>query len=234
MILAQCPVSILSVSTQGRNLHSDTQGVEAFKQKDRKIYTNKNGEEIAFSPCRPPPGYVFVPAGNVFITRNCRKLAQNLIVVCRPKSGKEFATQIGLHVPEEVFIQVKSEFEVKRAKINEELCRHLDKEYPQIPSAHKNEIHRLASSHEPNLTGKSALRDSENVIRAYIRDRYTRLMSLLFDDKSPNTEAIARTDQKIQDIMASWRGEAAPHDATVPGPLCESTDRHIPANPPRT
>ncbi|ETN45252.1 uncharacterized protein HMPREF1541_10129 [Cyphellophora europaea CBS 101466] len=187
----------------------------AFKQESHQTYRNRHGEEIAFSPCDPPPGYVFVPSGNTFITRSCRKLAQKLFAVYRPMNRKRPATQIGLHVPRDVFKKVESDFKAKRAKIDESLWRTLDKSYPQIPSADKNELHRLISSRYPSLTGKSALDHSGIIIYAYVRDRYTPFKSLGLYGESRDSEAITEAHQRAQEIIASWRGEDASHDATV-------------------
>jgi hypothetical protein len=199
------------IFTQERNLHTDPEGTKsedkASKTENRKVYRNSHGEEIVFSPCDPPPGYVFVPSGNVFITRSCRKLAQKLYAVYRPESREKLAAQIGLYVPRDTFEKVKSEFEAKRARIGKKLWRALDKTYPQIPPADKNELHRLISSQRPSLTGKSALDHSEITIYAYVRDRYTSFKSLAAHGESPYSEAIARARQRVQEILASWRGE---------------------------
>jgi hypothetical protein len=199
------------ISKQERNLHTDSNGTdsegEASKRENRKAYRKSHGEEIVFSPCDPPPGYVFVPSGNAFITRNCRKLAQKLYAVYRPESRKKLAAQIGLYVPSNIFEKVVTEFEAKRVGIEEKLWRALDKKYPQIPSTAKNELHRLISSRCPSLTGKSALDHSELTIYAYVRDRYTPFKSLAPYGENRDTDAIARAHQKAQEILASWRGD---------------------------
>jgi hypothetical protein len=137
------------IFTQKRNLHTDTESTEsegeALKKENRKAYKNSYGEEIVFSPCDLLPGYVFVPFSNAFITRNCRKLAQKLYTVYRLKSRKKFAAQIGFHVPRDIFEKIEFDFKTKRAKINENLWRILNKKYSQIPPADKNEFHRLIS-----------------------------------------------------------------------------------------
>lgn len=199
------------IFTQERNVHSDSEGTESegetSKKENRKAYRNSHGEEIVFSPCDPPPGYVFVPAGNAFITRNCRKLAQKLYAVYRPKSRKTLAAQIGLHVPRDVFEKVESDFQAKRARVDENLWRALDKKYPQIPPADKNELHQLISSRYPSLTGKSVLNDDGITIYAYVRDRYTPFKSLVPYGENRDAEAIARAHQRVQEILAFWRGE---------------------------
>lgn len=85
------------ISTQKRNVRTISNDIERDpKRRNRTVYRNKHGEEIKFTPCDPPPGYVFVPSGDWFVTRHCRKLAQTLYAVYRPKSRKELCGQIGL------------------------------------------------------------------------------------------------------------------------------------------
>jgi hypothetical protein len=138
------------IFTQERNLHTDPESEgEASKKENRKAYRNSLGEEIVFNPCDPPPGYVFVPSGNPFITRNCRKLAQKLYAVYRPKSRKRLAAQIGLHVPRDVFEKVESNFKTKRARIDKNLWRALDKKYPQMPPADRMNFTALSLHNVP-------------------------------------------------------------------------------------
>jgi hypothetical protein len=194
------------IFTQKRNLHTDLEGTdgETSKKENRKAYRNRHGEEIVFSPCYPPQGYVFVSSGNTFITRSCRKVAQKLYVVYRPESRKKPFAQIGLHVQKEVFEKAKSDFKAKRARSEEILWRALDKNYPQMPPADKNELYHLISSRCPSLIGKSVLNHSGPIIYAYVRDQYTPFKSLA---PYGDTEAIDQAHKRVQEILASWRGE---------------------------
>ena len=206
------PMPMLNgICTPKRNLHTDPEGIEnglkASNKENRNVYRNRHGEEIVFSPYCPPQGYVFVPSGNAFITRSCRKLAQERYAVFRPKSRKKLATQIGLHVPRDVFDKVDSDFKAKRARIDQKLSRALDKKYPQIPPADKDKLHHFISSQCPNVTGNAAANLSETHIYAYIRDRYTLFKSLDLYEINRDTKAIDRAHQRVQEILASWRGE---------------------------
>lgn len=201
--VAPCSAPQLNtVFARERNFHSHIGKAEAFKQESHKTYRNRHGEEIVFDPCDPPPGYVFVPSGNTFITRRCRKLGQKLYAVYRHKTRKRLAAQIGLYVPRDVFEKAESDFKAKRAKIEEILWRDLDKSYPLIPFADKNKLHRLISLQYPKLTGKSALDHSGITIYAYVRDRYTPFKSLTSHDENRDTEAITRAHQRVQEIIA--------------------------------
>lgn len=202
--------SVLNYSiAQRRSIHNDPKGTESKSDredsgtKNSTVYRNKHGEEIVFCRDKPPPGYVFVPSGNPSITRNCRKLAQKLYAVYRPKSRKKISSQIGLYVPRNVFEKVRSDFAAKRARIDAELWRTLDKKYPQMPPADKSEFHDLFSSQYRSLTGKSALNDMEIRVLAYVRDRYTPFKCLDLQD----TKAISLVLERVAKILASWRGE---------------------------
>ena len=200
-----------NIFTQKRNLHTNSEGTESqgetLKTENRKVYRNSHGEEIIFSQSDSPPGHVFVPSGNTFITRSCRKLAQKLYAVYRPKNRKRLTTQIGLYVLRDVFKKAKSDFKAKRARIHEDLWLVLDKKYPQIPPTDRNELHRLISSQRPRLTGKSALDHSKITIYAYVRDRYTSFKSLAPYGENQDAEEITRAHQRVQEILVSWRGE---------------------------
>jgi hypothetical protein len=74
-----------------------------------------------FCPYDPLLGYVFVPSGNILITWSCCNLAHHLYAIYCPKSQKRLAAQIGLHVPKGAFEEAKSNFEAKRARVDEKL-----------------------------------------------------------------------------------------------------------------
>ena len=216
-ILAPCPPSMLTnFFSQERNLKKSPERIEAPSGKgSHKTYTNRHGEEIAFTPCSPLPGYVFVPSGNLFITRSCRKLAKKVFAVYRPRSRKRLAAQIGLHVPRDTFNMVESDFETRRAKTEEILRRHIDRHYPRIPSADKKELYRLISSQNLNYIGKSTHDHCNTLIYRYVRNQYTRFKSLRRYAGTWDAEAMARIHQKVEEIMASYRGVLS-QDASIP------------------
>jgi hypothetical protein len=197
------------IFTQERHFHSDLEstGGETPEKEHRKAYTNRHGEEIVFTPCYPPPGYMFVPSGNHSLTRSCRKLAEKLYVVYRPESRKRARSQIGLHVRKEVFEKAKADFKVKRLRSEETLRQALDEKYPQIPPADKNELHQLISSRDSRLIGKSVSNPNGRnyfIIYGYVRDKYTPFECL---DLYKDTEAIDQAHKRVKEILASWRNE---------------------------
>ncbi len=106
-----------AIFIQKRNVHTISNDIEseikALKRKNRTIYRNKHGEDIKFTLYDPPPGYIFVPSGDWFIIRYCRKLTQTLYAVYHLKSQKELGGQTGLYVLREVLKKVESKYKVK-------------------------------------------------------------------------------------------------------------------------
>lgn len=200
-ILARPAPKLSDILTQKRYFYTFSEDT------NRRVYRNRRGEEIVFTPCYPPPGYIFVPSGNVFITRRCRKLAQKVYAVYRPKSRKRRATQIGLHVPKDASEKARSEREAERARTGERLWRYLDKNYPKMPPADRNELHCLVLSQTNNVSATSVLRDIENTIYGYVLNQYTRFNFIPISGKRRHTKAIDRARRKAQEILASWRDE---------------------------
>jgi len=101
---------------------------------------------------------------------------------------------------------VKSDFETVRRRSRESLWHRLQKKYPEMPHAYKNEVHRRISSMHSNPARKYALTCLEITIYAHVRDRYTPFKSLNIYD-AQNREAISEAHQRVKKILASWRGE---------------------------
>ncbi|KAF7502083.1 hypothetical protein GJ744_007327 [Endocarpon pusillum] len=203
------PIYIL---TQKRSIHVGSEGSESGSKsvdsetKTSRVYRNKHGEEIIFNTKNKtkilPQGYVFVPSGNIFMTRNCRKLSQKSYALYRPESRKKGSTPIGLYVPRDVFEKVTSVFKAKRAKIDKDLRRALDEQYPRMPPAVKSELHTLISYQSDGLTGKSALKYMGIHIHNYVRDRHPPFTSLNLRNGKQHNKGIS-----IGEVLASWRGE---------------------------
>ena len=192
-----------SLGTGGKGPKSES---EALKIANRKIYTNRHGEEIMFSPCDPPPVYMSVPSGNVFVTGRCRRLARTVYAVYRPGSRRKQTAQLGLYVPKEISTRVESEYKTRRARMMAKIWQALAKNYPRMPLADRSEVQHLISSRYPTVIGNSALDHILVMVHTYVRDRHTRFKSLdIYNEK--NTEAIAQAHKRVQEILADWRGE---------------------------
>ncbi|KAK7224220.1 hypothetical protein V2G26_012223 [Clonostachys chloroleuca] len=175
------------------------------KKADHIVYSNKYGEEILFDGQYPPLGYIFVPAGNLFITRHCRRLSketeQKVYAYYRPRSKKKLAKQYGLYIPKAIFEKVKSQYDARKATAEQEWSQKLDKIYPHMPSKDKAEVQRLFSS--PFLKSESIAVGSR--IRRYVLDHYTEFQSL--SCIKLDTEAAAKARQEADRILSTWRGK---------------------------
>jgi hypothetical protein len=94
---------------------------------------------------------VFVPSGNVFLTRRCRKLAQTVEVIYTSKSRRKPSSTIGIYVTKNIFEKAKAEFASKRAKAEEELWQTLGKLYPGIRLTDKTNIKDKICFRNPHL-----------------------------------------------------------------------------------
>ncbi|RMZ71135.1 hypothetical protein GMOD_00005646 [Pyrenophora seminiperda CCB06] len=184
-------------------------------------YRNKLGEKIIFHQryVRPgyakPSGYEFVPTGNAFVTRKCRDLAQNLYVVYSPETRKKPATKIGIYVPEGTFDKVQSEFQAKRVKLEEDLLRALEKEYPNIPPVDKDKLHLSILEEYPHVTGISTLSPKvPSLARDYVRRQCTtpgKHSLILYNigrslGNTSISEPLQKINQKINEVLTDWRG----------------------------
>ncbi|KAI0847123.1 hypothetical protein F5Y00DRAFT_126178 [Daldinia vernicosa] len=190
------------------DISSDVEGTdsecETSNNKYNSGYRNRYGEQTILGLSDPPPGYVFVPAGNQFITWKCRQYPQKRYAVLCRRSRKRPATHTGLYVSRDVFEKVRSEFEAKRASADEKLKRALDKEYPNMPTSDKNQLCDFIFS-DPDVIGKSTPKSRRLAIFNYVQANYAPLNSHNLSRENQNTEAIARANQKVQKILTSWR-----------------------------
>ena len=240
-------VMALSTDTRPPCMESEKSGAS-----HSRVYTNKYDETVCyflpfqFLPCFVvqinclsdsglmqivfdqechTPGYVFVPAGNNFVTRRCRKLTKEsgrsvyavyvrgLISVYASLFGKlsdqtqkKQGTSIGLHVPEDVFRVVESDFKIFQANKRKNLSRRLQDAYPNMPPEDKEEIHLLhlqISSGHPVTT---AIPINSLIMRSYVRDRYTPFKSLK-EHHTHDREAFSQVDKRVNKIIAFWRGK---------------------------
>lgn len=106
-----------------------------------------------------------------------------------------------------MFEQVRSAFEARRARIDEDLWRALETSYPEMPPFDKSELHDLVFSRYPSLTGKSAVNHMEIEVRDYVRDRYTSFNSLDFRSEKRDNKAISLVHETVEKVLASWRGK---------------------------
>ncbi|KAJ8114065.1 hypothetical protein OPT61_g3966 [Boeremia exigua] len=174
----------------------------------RTVYRNRNGEKIMFEPCSPPLGYTFVEAGNHYLTRRCRKLAQTVYAVYNVRYYPSHSKQLGIYVPNDVFEQANSDFQTQGEKTNKKIERVLGKMFPRIPSTDRQILQTFISEFSPTVTGDALLKNLGFKVYAFVRSRYTRYRSLkLFLVRRKAHKAQDQVHRETMDILRSWGWE---------------------------
>ena len=170
-----------------------------------------------FSPM--PPGYVFVPKGDVYITKNCRQKTyergQTVYVVVN-KHNKI----IGLRCPQSVFSAVEVMSEATAAKRADAVDRRdaaardrfeeaLGQVFPRMPLDDVKRVLQHALKKRSGRVGRTETHSLEHkaklAVLAHIRHRYTNYDQLLNDGKDrDNARSVVLGD--VNDISTKWGG----------------------------
>ena len=166
-----------------------------------------------------PKGYSFVPKGDVYITKNCRKTTheagKTLFVVVDKKNRP-----IGLRCPTYIFDAVKTQSKatatqraeaVKKrdAAIEDNFEEAVVKLFPTIPAAEVQQVlkHSLKkNSRRVGRTSKVALHDRVKLaVRAHIRHMHTDYDKLL---KQGMSRQVAREKiwERLNEVAMHWGG----------------------------
>lgn len=169
-----------------------------------------------------PPGYVFVPKGDVYITKNCRKethSAGRTVYVVVNKHRK----QIGLRCPRSIVEAVQESHQATAAKRAEAVQKRdaaiegtfeeaLKRLFPNTP---KESIPKLVShalkkrSGRVGRTGTVELDDKVKLaVRAHIRHEHTEYEQLLRQGK-PREAARNQVWSKLNEVARLWGGRPA-------------------------
>lgn len=164
-----------------------------------------------------PPGYSFVPKGNVFITSNCRKTTQAsgrpVYVVIDAKNH-----QIGLGIPTQVYVGVQLKEMDTRAeraanvlKRDEGIAKGFQKEilsiFPQIPSKALHNVLKIALEKGKGKVGRTGKLDAQRKARlavwAHVRHCETDYDALLRNGV-PREDARQQVEAKIKEVYKAW------------------------------
>lgn len=164
-----------------------------------------------------PTGYSFVPKGNVYITSNCRKMAQesghSVYLVTDAKQQ-----QIGIGVPTEIYVGVQfkeMETRAERAanvvKRDEGIAKGFQKEivgiFPQIPPGALRNVAKIALQKGKGKVGRVGKLDVQRKARlavwAHVRHCETDYDALLRRG-IPREEARQQVEAKIKEVCKAW------------------------------
>lgn len=191
-------------------------------------------EEPIVHPSTPvPAGYTFIRKGNVYITKNCRKLTheacQTVYVVQEHSRGKKKGLVLGIRVPTRIWHvvrQLNAETKEDRAdavrrkdeKVEEVVRTEIERAFPKVPSQEVGEIvrHTLVkrSGRVGRVVGKGGGNGDDGLglekvvelaVRAHVRHKCTGYDGLL-------RRGVAREDARkqvkgdIEDVVQKWGG----------------------------
>ncbi|KAL4818703.1 hypothetical protein BDW67DRAFT_11616 [Aspergillus spinulosporus] len=169
-----------------------------------------------------PPDYVFVPRGDVYVTRHCRsktKEDHQLVYKVYDNTGKK---ALGIRVPATVHAAVlrsaqetaESRANAVKARDERELAHNrelLRKQFPLMPAQSLNTILQHAFLKGSGRVGRTTTTpEKEKVIlavEAHIRHVHTPYEALLRSGM-PRPEARNKVREQVQTILAAWIGES--------------------------
>jgi hypothetical protein len=166
-----------------------------------------------------PRGYRFVPKGNVYITKNCRKMtheAEKTLYVVVDNKNKPIGLRCPIHIYEDVRSQNKATaaqraaaVQKRDAAIEEEFEEALLKLFPDIPKVEIPLILKHALKKHSRRVGRAskvALQDKVKLaVRAHIRHVHTDYDMLL---KQGTSRPVAREKVwgRLNEIARKWGG----------------------------
>ncbi|KAL6236998.1 hypothetical protein BDW75DRAFT_205408 [Aspergillus navahoensis] len=169
-----------------------------------------------------PTDYVFVPRGDVYVTRHCRsktKEGHRLVYKVYDNTGKKV---LGIRVPADVYAAVlhsaeetaESRANAVRARDERDLAHNrelLRKQFPLMPAQSLNTILDHAFLKGSGRVGRTTTTpEIEKVnlaVEAHIRHVHTPYETLLRSGMS-RLEARNKIREQVQTILADWAGES--------------------------
>ncbi|KAE8355953.1 hypothetical protein BDV28DRAFT_127917 [Aspergillus coremiiformis] len=170
-----------------------------------------------------PPGYVFVPKGDVYVTRNCRtttKKSERIVYTVYDKTGKR---TLGIRIPSDVYAAVlesaaaTAETRANAIKLRDEkdlahsrqiLCT----KFPLMPVESLEAILNHAFLKGSGRVGRTATitdeRKADLAVEAHIRHTHTPYESMLHAGTG-REEARKAVWSLIQAIKTAWEGGSA-------------------------
>lgn len=165
-----------------------------------------------------PHGYVFVPTGNMYVTRTCRSWTQlgrqTVFVVVDDKRKR-----LGIRVPSTVYSKAcSSELATRRHRttIVKKIDNALESQYedaileafPKIPKQLIPDIVRVATAKHSGRIGRTGTLDMAQKarlgVRAHIRHNHTDYDRLLKGKDIGRNQARQLTSAKTNDVMRQW------------------------------
>ncbi|GES62215.1 uncharacterized conserved protein DUF2293 [Aspergillus terreus] len=179
-------------------------------------------EKSCFERQPIPEGYIFVPKGDVYITRHCRvktKESQRTVYAVYDKSGKR---PLGLRVPSDIYATVSqsaaatadSRANAVKLRDERELAHSrqlLRTQFPLMPEDSLEIILNHAFLKGSGRVGRTATKSDAQkanlAVEAYIRHNHTPYEALL-NHGHARTEARNAVWNTVRSIKAAWEGDS--------------------------
>ncbi|KAI1276396.1 hypothetical protein F5Y07DRAFT_366635 [Xylaria sp. FL0933] len=164
-----------------------------------------------------PPGYSFVPKGNQYVTRNCRRQTQqsHKVVYAVVNDRKK---QVGIRVPGAIYAEVLQSEKATRSDrqelvrkndetIEKSLGKEIRKQFPRLPHEELRMIMRRATAKGQGRVGRTrtiTMKEKAHLaVQAHIRHTKTNYDDLL---KSGTERESARAiiSQRVLDVLKEW------------------------------
>ncbi|OAX85541.1 hypothetical protein ACJ72_00079 [Emergomyces africanus] len=179
-------------------------------------------EDIRTETQGPPPGYVFVPKGDVYVTRNCRSLShkakQTVYTVYNPKTQRT----LGLYIPSQIQATVTQSASntltarahavaQKDARDTSKARALLRTQFPAMPVDTLETVLGHAFLKGSRRVGRSGMVESEEVkvglaVDAHIRHVHTEYEKLL-ENGVDRQVAREKVWGSVRKVRALWEGK---------------------------
>ncbi|KAL4781417.1 hypothetical protein BJX76DRAFT_363579 [Aspergillus varians] len=168
-----------------------------------------------------PENYVFVPRGDVYVTRNCRsrtKESHRLVYKVHDNTGKK---SLGIRIPADVYATVlQSAEETAESRANAVKLRDdkdlaqsrqlLSKQFPLMPAESRDIVLEHAFLKGSGRVGRTSTTSDEHkatlAVEAHIRHMHTPYEALLHEGKRRD-EARKAVWEMVQSIREAWAGQ---------------------------
>ncbi|PGH00213.1 hypothetical protein GX51_05910 [Blastomyces parvus] len=179
---------------------------------------NRHGETLPVDGSGTPQlpgGYVFVPPGNKFMLRQCRRLMRassdrRTIFVQhtspQPRRKKPNSAQVGIYVPHEIASQAAQYQATLAAHQDSTIWRKWALEYPRMPAADKTQLERLVSEKNAEAIANGSRHVAQSTLWGYVSRTYASSDEHLVLSAARDPEAVLRMREMINGVLELWRG----------------------------
>lgn len=188
----------------------------------RRNPPDSDHEETCIETDPMPEGFVFVPKGDPYITRNCKSRSKDAGSTVYIVYDKKERTQLGIRVSTSIYNTVTASakqtasqraaaVESRDARTQHKAALILHKTFPNIPAPEANEILAHAFLKGSGRVGRTATRPDDVkatlAVEAFIRHQHTPYEQLLRDGvrREAARDAVWELVQRVRD---SWAGKA--------------------------